>query len=125
MQSRRTRRRRAPARRARAATEEACGPLPALPQEIETARPESDEHRSDHKTARATAVQRRRHEKCEPEHRDRQREQRRDPAIERGAQDVVSFEAATITRQGACFSTKSTVSPKIARLPEASLTRRG
>ena len=42
----------------------------------------------------------------------------RDLPIQPRVHVTVSFVAATITRQGACFRTKSTVSPKIARLPD-------
>src|SRR5262249_58810421 len=38
---------------------------------------------------------------------------------------AAALPAVTITRTGACLSTKSTVSPKIARFPRVRRTRRG
>src|SRR5229473_2237298 len=103
----------------------ACSAMMPSAKEIEAAGPERDEERADHEPAHAAAVQGGRDENAEAEHDDGERERERDPAIERRVHVVSSLLAATMTRQGACLSTKSTVSPKIGRLPRARRTRRG
>src|SRR5579864_7018659 len=113
---------RARAHRALAAAGEACVPS-GLSQQIETRRPERDEEPADGVADRPPAFVGGFDEDDEAEH-DRERpEDEHDAAVEGG--HAAAPPAATMTRTGACLSTKSTVSPKIARFPAASRMRRG
>src|SRR5438876_1535494 len=84
------------------------------PQEVEPADAEGDEERPEHEAERPAAAERRHHEQreAEPDEDDREDGDAEpvDPHAALGA-------AATMTRQGACLSTKSTVPPKIVPWP--------
>src|SRR4051794_32876382 len=94
-----------------------------LPLQVDPPRAECDEERPDDVADEAAAVHGGddEHREADEHHRRREHDDR---ARVRPAH-AVTFPVATITRTGACFRTKSTVSPKIARRPAASLTRRG
>src|SRR5439155_17363497 len=80
----------------------------------ETGRAEGDEERAEHEADDSPAAQRRHHEQgeAEPDEDDSEDGDAEpvDPHAALGA-------AATMTRQGACLSTKSTVPPKIVPRP--------
>src|SRR2546423_952246 len=73
--------------------------------------PGAHEERAEHEPDRAAAVHRRHHDERDPDPDERDREEGDARAVEAHAAFGV---AVTLTRHGACFSTKSTVSPKIA-----------
>src|SRR2546421_12511095 len=84
------------------------------PQEVEPAGAEGDEERPEHEAERPAPAERRHDEQgeAEPDEDDREDGDAEpvDPHAALGA-------AATMTRQGACLSTKSTVPPKIVPWP--------
>src|SRR3954451_9456826 len=125
MRSRRTRSRRAPGHRVRAGAAAAFAPSAILPEQVQPPGAETDEQGANDVPARAPAMPGGGHQQPEAQHDDRGCEDHRYAPVQRAGHSADSFEAATMTRHGACFSTKSTVSPKIARLPAARRTRRG
>src|SRR2546428_354987 len=92
-------------------------------QKVEPRGAECDEQRADSEPHRPSALIGRADEDREAEHDREHPEDQHRPAVD--AAHAAALPAATIRRTGACLSTKSTVSPKIARLPAASFTRRG
>src|SRR5437588_11641373 len=113
---------RARERRAPAAAAAACGPL-LLPQEVDPSGAERDEERADDEADGPAAGVRGPDEECEPKPDRNEREGEDGVPID--AAHCAALPAATMTRTGACLSTKSTVSPKIARRPVESRIRRG
>src|SRR5437773_5349358 len=113
---------RAPERRGRVAAVAAFGPS-ALPEQVDAGGAERGEERADREPERPAALVRRADEDREAEHDRREAEDQHHAAVH--LRHATALAATTMTRTGACLSTKSTVSPKIARLPVASLTRRG
>src|SRR6266550_2220693 len=113
---------RAPVRRGRVGAVAASWPS-VLPEQVDAGGAEGDEERADYEPERPAALVRRADEDREAEHDRREGEDEHRSAVH--LRHATALAATTMTRTGACLSTKSTVSPKIARLPVASLTRRG
>src|SRR6476469_3858117 len=113
---------RAPVRRGLAGAVEASWPS-VLPEHVDAGGAEGDEERADREPERPAALVGRPDEDREPEHDRRDGEGQHCTAVH--LRHDTALAATTITRIGACLSTKSTVSPKIARFPAVSRTRRG
>src|SRR5437899_149799 len=99
--------------RRRAALRATSALPPAPPQELQPSYARRDEERAEQEPDHAAAVGGRHDEEGDPDPDERDREDGDASAVEPHA--AACGAAATMTRHGACLSTKSTVSPKIAR----------
>src|SRR5581483_1419450 len=99
-------------------------PLPAA-QQVEARAAEREQKQPERVTDAAAPRARGLDEDGDPEPDRHEPEDEHGAPVEAGGHAAAASRAATITRQGACLSTKSTVSPKMGRRRAASLRRRG